>query len=76
MKNQKTIIRRRRKVKMKSKKSLVILGLLAGMLVFFTLTSQVLAGGAGIEPPPAGAVISGPEIWGVVVMYCGPGTER
>ena len=53
---------------MKSKKSLVILGLLAGMLVFFTLTSQVLAG-AGIEPP-AGATITGPEIWGVVVIRC------
>jgi hypothetical protein len=60
---------------MKSKKSLIVLGLMAGMLVFFTLTSQVLAGGAGIEPPPDGSVITGPEIWGVVVMYCGPGPD-
>jgi len=60
---------------MKSKKGLVLFGLLAGMLVILTPTSQVLAGGAGIEPPPEGAVITGPEIWGVVVMYCGPGGD-
>jgi len=59
---------------MKSKKSLVILGLLAGMLVFCTLTSQVLAG-AGIEPPPEGANIIGPEIWGVVVIRCPGGAS-
>jgi len=60
---------------MKSKKVLVIIGLLAGVLVFLTPTSQVLAGGAGIEPPPPGAIISGPEIWGVVVIYCGAGPD-
>ena len=52
-------------------KCLVILVLLAGSLVLLTPSSQIMAGGAGIDPPPEGAVISGPEIWGVVVMYCG-----
>ena len=55
---------------MKTKKSLVIIGLLTGMLAFFTLTNQGLAGGVGIEPPQPGAVITGPEIWGVVVISC------
>ena len=55
---------------MKTKKALVCIGLLTGMIVFFTLTSQVLAGGIGIEPPQPGAVITGPEIWGVVVISC------
>ena len=49
--------------------------LLAGLLATLTLLipcSQALAGG-GMEPPPPGAIFEGPEIWGVVVMYCGPG---
>jgi len=49
--------------------------LLAGMLAALTLlipASQALAGG-GAEPPPPGAIFEGPEIWGVVVMFCGPG---
>ena len=33
--------------------------------------SQALAG-AGPEPPPEGAIFEGPEIWGVVVVYCAP----
>ena len=48
--------------------------LLAGMLAALTLlipASQALAGG-GAEPPPEGAIFEGPEIWGVVVMFCGP----
>jgi hypothetical protein len=35
------------------------------------VSGQALAGG-GAEPPPEGAIIEGPEIWGVVVMFCGP----
>jgi hypothetical protein len=49
--------------------------LLAGLLTALTLLipcSQVLAGG-GVEPPPEGAIFEGPEIWGIVVMFCGPG---
>ena len=42
------------------------------LIALFTMTDQVLAG-AGVEPPPDGAVYSGPEIWGVVIMLCGPG---
>ena len=48
--------------------------LLAGLLAIFTIlmpASQALAGG-GAEPPPEGAIFEGPEIWGVVVMFCGP----
>jgi len=44
------------------------------LLTIFALlisTPQVMAG-AGIEPPPEGAIFEGPEIWGVVVMECGP----
>lgn len=49
--------------------------LLAGLLAICTIVmpaSQALAGG-GVEPPPEGAIIEGPEIWAVVVMFCGPG---
>ena len=49
--------------------------LLAGLLAIFSIlipASQALAG-AGPEPPPDGVIFEGPEIWGVVVMYCGPG---
>ncbi len=57
---------------MKTNKSKIFWGLLAAMLVVLTPMSQVLAGGAGIEPPPdATATIVGPEIWGTVIMYCG-----
>jgi len=48
--------------------------LLTGLLAIFTIllpASQALAG-AGVEPPPSGAILEGPEIWGVVVMFCGP----
>jgi len=47
--------------------------LFAGLLAILTLLmpcSQVLGGG-GFEPPPPGATITGPEIWGVIVIYCG-----
>ena len=49
--------------------------LFAWLLAFLILLipcSQALAGG-GVEPPPPGAIIEGPEIWWVVVMFCGPG---
>jgi len=49
--------------------------LLAGLLAVLTLLipgSQALADG-GPEPPAEGAIFEGPEIWGVVVMFCGPG---
>jgi hypothetical protein len=39
-------------------------------LLLLVFASSAFAG-AGIEPPPPGAVITGPEIWGVVVMNCG-----
>jgi len=48
--------------------------LITGFLAIFALLipcSQVLAGG-GPEPPPEGVIFTGPEIWGVVVMLCGP----
>ena len=48
--------------------------LVAGNLAILTIlipASQALAG-AGSEPPPPGAIFEGPEIWGVVVMFCGP----
>jgi hypothetical protein len=47
------------------------------LLTIFALiisTPQAIAGG-GIEPPPEGAIFEGPEIWGVVVMYCGDGSD-
>jgi hypothetical protein len=56
---------------MKLKKIGLLVILMAGLFVV-GISSQAIAG-AGIEPPPAGAVFSGPEIWGVVVIYCGPG---
>jgi hypothetical protein len=53
------------------KKVGLIMVLMAG-IICFGISTEALAG-AGIEPPPAGAVFSGPEIWGVVVIFCGPG---
>jgi len=55
---------------MKLKKNFIVAGLL---VIFMLLISvpQVMAG-AGIEPPPAGAIIGETEIWGVVVMRCDP----
>ena len=52
--------------------------LLVGLLAIFTIlmpASQALAGG-GAEPPPEGAIFEGPEIWGVVVMFCLPGLNN
>ena len=59
---------------MNFKKAKAFIGLAAILTALSLLIpcSQSLAGG-GIEPPPPGAIIEGPEIWGVVVMYCGPG---
>jgi hypothetical protein len=56
---------------MNLRKTVVIIGL-AAILAAVTPCSQALAGG-GVEPPPEGAIFEGPEIWGVVVMFCGPG---
>jgi len=50
--------------------------LFAGLLAILTLLmpcSHVMGGG-GLEPP-AGATITGPEIWGVVVINCVSGEE-
>jgi len=55
---------------MNFRKTVVIIGL-AAILAALTPCTQALAG-AGIEPPPPGAILEGPEIWGVVVMFCGP----
>ena len=56
---------------MNLRKTVVIIGL-AAILATLTPCTQALAGG-GAEPPPEGAIVEGPEIWGVVVMFCGPG---
>jgi len=54
------------------------LSLLTAWIAFFIM--MVSAGsalaGAGVEPPPEGAIFSGPEIWGTVVMQCPAGLEN
>ena len=45
---------------------------LGTILVVLMFSSTVFAGGG--PEPPAGATITGPEIWGVVVMNCDGGT--
>ena len=75
-KNNKITIKKRRKGAMEMKIRKIFL--LAGMLAALTLlipASQALAGG-GAEPPPEGAILEGPEIWGVVVMFCLPGLNN
>lgn len=53
---------------MKLRKIVLVVGLMA---VFTMLTPGLLVwAGAGPEPPPPGATIHGPEIWGVVVFDC------
>jgi hypothetical protein len=54
---------------------LIRIGMLACLLVMTAMGGTLWAGGAqsGFEPPPAGAIITGPEIWGVVTLYCNPG---
>jgi hypothetical protein len=49
------------------------IGLLASLLVLTALAGSAIAGGtqSGFEPPPPGAIITGPEIWGVFTIYCG-----
>jgi hypothetical protein len=42
------------------------------LLTIFAIAGPAFAG-AGPEPPPDGVVFTGPEVWGVVVMQCGPG---
>ena len=56
---------------MGTKKVYFFIGLTVIFIILFNFT-QAFAG-AGAEPPPEGAVFTGPEIWGVVVMLCGPG---
>ena len=56
---------------MKIRKIFILTGMLAALTLLIP-ASQALAG-AGAEPPPPGAIFEGPEIWGVVVMFCGPG---
>jgi hypothetical protein len=45
---------------------------LGTILVVLLWSGMVFAGGG--PEPPAGATITGPEIWGVVVMNCNGGT--
>jgi hypothetical protein len=49
------------------------IGLLASLLVMTALAGSAIAGGgqSGFEPPPAGATITGPELWAVFTVYCG-----
>jgi len=54
---------------MRIKKVLIGPGCIAFILMIMTV-GPVLAGG-GFEPPPPNATITGPEIWGVIVIYCG-----
>ena len=42
------------------------------LLAMFAIAGTALAG-AGPEPPPPEAILTGPQVWGVVVMTCGPG---
>jgi len=53
---------------MKPRKTVTVSLMAAFLLLVFASSGFA---GAGIEPPPDNAVISGPEIWGVVVMNCG-----
>ena len=57
---------------MRAKNVFLIFGLMA-MTVILAAPGHVLAG-AGPEPP-AGATITGPEIWGVLVISCDSGNE-
>jgi hypothetical protein len=52
---------------------LIFVGILAvlGMLI---PAPQVMAS-SGIEPPPADAIKTGPELWGVVVVFCHEGIQ-
>jgi hypothetical protein len=47
-------------------------GVLACLLVMTLMVGPLWAGGtqSGFEPPPDNAIKTGPEIWGVVVIYC------
>jgi hypothetical protein len=56
------------------KRLLIRIGLLASLLVMTALAGSAIAGGGqtGFEPPEAGATITGPELWSVVTIYCGP----
>ena len=52
---------------------LIRIGLLACLLAMTALAGSAIAGGtqSGFEPPEPGATITGPELWGVVTIYCG-----
>jgi hypothetical protein len=54
---------------MRIKNIFLFIGFVA-LLMFSVAAAPALAGG-GFEPPPPGATILGPEIWGVIVIYCG-----
>jgi hypothetical protein len=49
----------------------VVVGMLAALAMLISVPHAMATG--GIEPPPEGAVITGPELWGVVVVFCHPG---
>lgn len=53
---------------MRNKNVVLFIGCIA-LLMFSVVAAPALAGG-GFEPPPPGATILGPEIWGVIVIYC------
>jgi hypothetical protein len=54
---------------MKARKILIV-AVLFTICALLGSGSQIWAGGGGIEPPPPGATLHGPEIWGTVVLYC------
>jgi hypothetical protein len=49
----------------------MFLGLAMLIIVLLAAAPQALAGGAGPEPP-ANAIIGPTEVWGEVVLFCGP----
>ena len=55
---------------MKTRKAALYFAMIP-LLTILAIAGPALAG-AGPEPPPEGAVFTGPEVWGVVVMQCGP----
>ena len=52
---------------------MIRIAMLACLLVTVAMVGPLWAGGtqSGFEPPP-GATVTGPELWGVVMMYCSP----
>ena len=49
-------------------------GIVTCLLAMMLFANPIWAGGtqSGFEPPPPGAIITGPELWGVVTVYNSP----